>query len=109
MDCEPSTMASAYERSRANFDAQESYGRRVIFRSRCHHRIPCPNLPLHEGQPTHMDGLIFADERAAQGFDIRQPAMNIGTHAWQTFASWDEARSWLRRANTELGSTESPA
>ena len=97
------------ERSAAFFEAQERYGRRVSFRTRCGHRLPCESAVEGDGVRIHLDGWSFATDEAAQTCDRTQLAHPPRT-AWRTFASWDDARAWLHagqppedRQSTEVG------
>ena len=82
------------ERLDTRFEAEECYGTRLILRTRCHHRRPCPSAVDERGARVHLDGLEFTDEHAAQTFDRRRLAR--GGKSWRTFQSWGEARAWLR-------------
>jgi len=84
------------ERSAGNVEAQESYGQRVILRMRCRHRLACTDAVLVTGVRVHLDGLIFADEAAAQRFE--RGRLVPDRQSWQTFASWTAAQAWLRES-----------
>ncbi len=83
------------ERSAIHAEAQECYGRRVIIRRTCRHRLPCPEAGWHNGATAHIDALTFRTEHAAQQFDLTQLAVPV-RDAWSTPRSWDEAQAWLR-------------
>jgi hypothetical protein len=83
------------ERSRPAFEAQESFGTRVIFRSRCTHRLPCEGNHLFEGERVHSDGIAFADELGARSFALDRAIADECGQKWHVFVSWDQARDWL--------------
>jgi hypothetical protein len=84
------------ERSAVDVEAQESYGQRVILQTRCRHRLACADAVLVAGARVHLDGLVFADEAAAQRFE--RGRLVPDRQSWQTFASWTAAQAWLRES-----------
>lgn len=101
-------LKSTVERSRAYFERQITFGRRVVFSWHKSTRWPDLTHNARRGiQPdsriaywandTSLDqdiieGIEFPTERLAQSFDL-----DSSSKEWQIFDSWDDAEAWVRR------------
>jgi hypothetical protein len=73
------------ERDRPVFEAHEQFGRRVISRTPCRHRLPCSTASVIDGARMHIDGVALTDEQAACRFDLRQGSADACGQVWHTF------------------------
>lgn len=85
------------ERARVAFEAQVQFGQRVIFRTACRHRRPCPESHPFDAGRAHSDGLHFTYEQAAATFDIGERAPDACGQTWYVLGSWEQAEAWLRQ------------
>lgn len=116
----PGEGGAAHERdtrepevARPYFTRQAQYGRRVIFA--WNPAASSPTNPLTAPCPLVeelIEGVAFADERAARRFDLNRAAGPSGRAVggdvsgagpWFEFLTWEEAEAWLRAGDTEDG------